>query len=310
MFRIRFHGRGGQGIKTAGRILGTAFFIAGFEVQDAPRYGAERRGAPIFAYVRASREPILERGIIRRPDLVILTEDSLFAVPAAGVLLDIAEHTVFLIATGQSAETWKHRLNLRGPVLTLPVPAEVDDRMELRFVGAECAGAATALSGAVSAVQLAQAVDEELASLKPEIRQINRQKALQAYQRMVPHRGLVQEGGTFGPEAAAAPDWVEPVAEPAVVSAPAIHRALTSELSNTGLWRTLRPVIDYDACSRCWWVCSSACPDGAISLSADGRPEIDYDHCKGCLVCLAQCPPHAIQAVAETTALAAEGGTS
>ena len=39
MYRIRFHGRGGQGIKTAGRILGTAFFQEGYEVQDAPRYG-------------------------------------------------------------------------------------------------------------------------------------------------------------------------------------------------------------------------------------------------------------------------------
>jgi len=127
---------------------------------------------------------------------------------------------------------------------------------------------------------------------------------------MVPHRGLVHEGGTFGPEAAGAPGWVEPVAEAAAVSAPAIHKALTSELSKTGLWRTLRPVIDYDVCGRCWWVCSSACPDGAISVSADGRPEIDYDHCKGCLVCLAQCPPHAIQALAETQVRAAEGGAS
>ena len=42
MFGIRFHGRGGQGMKTASRILGTAFFKAGYEVQDAPRYGAER----------------------------------------------------------------------------------------------------------------------------------------------------------------------------------------------------------------------------------------------------------------------------
>ncbi len=43
MYRIRLHGRGGQGIKTADRMLGTAFFAEGFEVQDAPRYGAERR---------------------------------------------------------------------------------------------------------------------------------------------------------------------------------------------------------------------------------------------------------------------------
>ena len=46
MYRIRLHGRGGQGLKTASRLLGTALFLEGFEVQDAPRYGAERRGAP------------------------------------------------------------------------------------------------------------------------------------------------------------------------------------------------------------------------------------------------------------------------
>ncbi len=70
MYRIRFHGRGGQGIKTASRILGSAFFHEGFEVQDAPRYGAERRGAPMTAYVRASRTPVRERSNIRAPDLI------------------------------------------------------------------------------------------------------------------------------------------------------------------------------------------------------------------------------------------------
>ena len=47
MYRIRIHGRGGQGIKIASRVLGSALFQAGFTVQDAPKYGAERRGAPM-----------------------------------------------------------------------------------------------------------------------------------------------------------------------------------------------------------------------------------------------------------------------
>ncbi len=68
MFRIRFHGRGGQGMKTASRVLGTALHREGFTVQDAPRYGAERRGAPVFAYVRANRRPIDERGAMPVPD--------------------------------------------------------------------------------------------------------------------------------------------------------------------------------------------------------------------------------------------------
>ncbi|MFM1892663.1 MAG: hypothetical protein RLZ44_1740, partial [Pseudomonadota bacterium] len=51
----------------------------------------------------------------------------------------------------------------------------------------------------------------------------------------------------------------------------------------------------------CWWVCGSYCPDGAIAVE-DGLPVIDYDHCKGCMVCVAQCPSHAIEAVPERLA--------
>ena len=86
MYRIRIHGRGGQGIKMASRVLGTALFRAGFTVQDAPKYGAERRGAPIFSNVRADHGPINERGVISQPDLVVVADDTLLAVPAAGTL--------------------------------------------------------------------------------------------------------------------------------------------------------------------------------------------------------------------------------
>jgi pyruvate ferredoxin oxidoreductase gamma subunit len=72
------------------------------------------------------------------------------------------------------------------------------------------------------------------------------------------------------------------------------------------LWRTTRPVIDYDLCNKCVWVCSTFCPDSAITVDADGRPVIDYDHCKGCMICVAKCPPHAIHTLPEHEAQAAE----
>ena len=72
MLRIRFHGRGGQGMKTASRILGAAAFHAGYVVQDAPVYGAERRGAPMAACTRIARTSILERGVIVQADLVVV----------------------------------------------------------------------------------------------------------------------------------------------------------------------------------------------------------------------------------------------
>jgi len=299
MYRIRFHGRGGQGVKTAGRILGTAFFLEGYEVQDAPRYGAERRGAPLFAYVRAARQAIFERGIIRQPDLVVVADDSLVAVPAAGVLQGMDARTVLLVNSVDAAEVWRQRLNLAGTVLTLPAAALEHG---LRGAGAACAGAAARLAGVVSRRALEQAVRQGLAPLGSEIVARNLASALAAYDLMESHAGCVQEGTAATAADYAAPDWVTLPLDEADAAAAAIHAAATSVEVRTGLWRTLRPVIDYERCNRCWWVCSEFCPDSAIRVNAEGYPEIDYDHCKGCLICAAQCPPHAIRAIPEQEA--------
>jgi pyruvate ferredoxin oxidoreductase gamma subunit len=300
MYRIRLHGRGGQGMKTASRILGTAFFLLDYEVQDAPRYGAERRGAPIFAFVRAANHPIYERGIIQHPDLVIVADDSLIPVAAAGVMNGIDDHTVLLINSDESAEVWKHRLNIENPIFTLP--AEAEDRDELRFIGATCSGAAACLLGVITPKALTQAIQEELEPLGKKVVEKNIQKALAAYELMTPHAGCITAGPVISASEYQSPDWINLPFEDARISAPAIHAAATSVEVKTGLWRTLRPVIDYQLCKHCWWVCSTFCPDGAIDVDDEGRPQIDYDHCKGCMICVAQCPPHAITAIPEQEA--------
>jgi pyruvate ferredoxin oxidoreductase gamma subunit len=308
MYRIRFHGRGGQGMKTASRILGTAFFLEGYEVQDAPRYGAERRGAPIFAYVRADRAPINERGIIRHPDLVIVADDSLVPVPAAGVLAGITDHSLMLINSAEKEQVWKQRLNHSGTILTLPVAADVTERAELPYVGAACAGAAARLIGVISEAALEQAIKDELSDLGADIVNKNLHNAVAAYQVMASHAGLVKEGSLVSAVDYEAPDWIDLPFDDARISAPTIHAAATSVLVKTGLWRTQRPVIDFDHCKGCWWICSSYCPDGAINV-VDAKPVIDYDHCKGCMVCVAQCPSHAIEAIPEKQAKADEDAT-
>jgi pyruvate ferredoxin oxidoreductase gamma subunit len=291
-------------MKTASRILGTAFFLQGYEVQDAPRYGAERRGAPIFAYVRASDQPINERGIIRCPDLVIVADDSLIPVPIAGVLSGLDAHSVLLINSDEPAEVWRHRLNIENTIFTLP--AEAEDRQELRFIGATCSGAAARLLGVISREVLSRAIEQELAELGEKVVAINLEKALAAFDEITPHAGCVTTGPVVSASDYQSPGWIDLPFEDARVSAPAIHAAATSVEVRTGLWRTLRPVIDYQLCKHCWWVCSTFCPDGAIDVDNEGRPHIDYDHCKGCMVCVAQCPPHAITAVPEQEAQAQE----
>jgi pyruvate ferredoxin oxidoreductase gamma subunit len=288
-------------MKTAGRILGSAFFIEGFEVQDAPRYGAERRGAPINSYVRAAREPINERGIVLRPDLVVVADDTLVPIPAAGVLVGVGPDTVILIDSTVGADEWRKRLNTQATVIVLPAP-EGRDREELPFVGAECAAAAARLLGVISQDALNEAIRDELGGYGEAIVGQNVEAADRAYGLMAAHEGKVAEGRAADAAAFAAPEWVELPLDEVRLSGPAVHAGATSVEVRTGLWRTMRPVIDYDHCNKCTWVCGSFCPDSAISVGADGHPVIDYDHCKGCMICVAVCPPHAIGAIPETQA--------
>jgi pyruvate ferredoxin oxidoreductase gamma subunit len=293
-------------MKTASRILGTAFFLEGYEAQDAPRYGAERRGAPLFAYVRAAMQVINERGVINNPDLVIVADDSLIPIPAAGVLQGIRDETVILINSHDTQDTWQHRLNVASPLVTLPASEDIEDRAELPYVGARCAGAAARLVDVVSRNALAQATQQELDYLNDDVIEKNLEMAVAAYDAIDQQSDIrVHEGESTSADVYTAPNLVELPFEDARISAPVIHAGLTSVQVNTGLWRTMRPVIDYDLCNKCWWVCSTSCPDSAINVVND-KPDIDYDHCKGCLICVGQCPVHAIEAIPEAQALQQE----
>ena len=110
MLRIRLHGRGGQGIKTASQILGTAAFLSGYQSQDFPLYGAERRGAPIVAFTRISPEPILERGPISIPDLLLIGDETLLEDPQAAPLCGSDELTVVFINSTKDSQSSKKRL--------------------------------------------------------------------------------------------------------------------------------------------------------------------------------------------------------
>jgi len=70
----------------------------------------------------------------------------------------------------------------------------------------------------------------------------------------------------------------------------AISRPRKGASGKTGAWRTFRPVIEPDKCSKCG-LCSLYCPEGAISEDL----EIDYDFCKGCGICAEECPKKAIR---------------
>jgi len=77
MIEIRWHGRGGQGAKTAALLLADVGFSAGLFVQGFPEYGPERMGAPITAYNRLSKEEIRVHSNIYAPDMVVVVDETL-----------------------------------------------------------------------------------------------------------------------------------------------------------------------------------------------------------------------------------------
>jgi pyruvate ferredoxin oxidoreductase gamma subunit len=79
LIEIRWHGRGGQGAKTASLLLADAAFNTGKYIQGFPEYGPERMGAPITAYNRISVNPIRIHSNIYEPDFVVVVDDTLLS---------------------------------------------------------------------------------------------------------------------------------------------------------------------------------------------------------------------------------------
>ena len=81
-YEIRWHGRGGQGAITAAKIMAQAAYLDGYcGVTAAPSFGAERRGAPVSASTRISREPVMVMSQVEEPDVVVVLDHTLLRDP-------------------------------------------------------------------------------------------------------------------------------------------------------------------------------------------------------------------------------------
>jgi pyruvate ferredoxin oxidoreductase gamma subunit len=355
MIRVRLHGRGGHGVKTAGRIVGSAAFHAGLHGQDAPVYGAERRGAAVASYAWLDRGPIRERGMIARPDLIVLADETLLADPASGVLAGADSATALFVNTDR-VESLALPEALRSRVIAIDLTSRTLAALGRAAALSASLGAATVrLLGAIPLEALIEALRDELTSIgvAPAELAKNEQLARDVFAALEP-LAVVDSGTSLtlaphGGHAATAPPVVaqfgiaQSVATQPVVVLPVVDRPSGSQLEDaqpnsvqlsgspqsdtlarveyegvmrgtpsvlaggnsaarhTGAWRVQRPVIDPALCSRCG-LCFVQCPDGVISLDAEGYPVIDYDHCKGCLLCHRVCPVKAIHEERETRA--------
>ncbi len=296
MLSIRFHGRGGQGAKTASRILGTAAFLDGYQAQDSPIYGAERRGAPMYAFTRISKEPIRERGFIASPDLVMVADASLIQDPAARVSDGVDERTGVFVNSALSAEELRAETALPGRLSTLDL-----NEMALQHFGKR--GAISALLGAVAGRLVGLHRDSVLEAIARELGDLglaasvienNQPIGLRSYD-AVPLMAL-EKGARQppGPARLRAPTYEPPTRGTASITA-----GPNSAIRSMSGWRTFRPVLGPDLCNGCW-LCFANCPEGAITIKPDGKPAVYYPHCKGCLDCVEVCPTGAMTVERET----------
>ena len=118
LIEIRWHGRGGQGAKTASLLLADAAFNTGKYIQGFPEYGPERMGAPITAYNRISTKPITIHSNIYEPDYVVVVDDTL--LESVDVTSGLKESGAIVINTTKSADYLKKVLKgYKGKVYTI-----------------------------------------------------------------------------------------------------------------------------------------------------------------------------------------------
>ena len=117
-YEIRWHGRGGQGAKTAALLLADVAFKTGAYVQGFPEYGPERMGAPITAYNRISQNQIRVHSNIYTPDLVVVVDETL--LESVDVTAGLKENGALIVNTKRSAEEIRPLLKgYKGEVYTL-----------------------------------------------------------------------------------------------------------------------------------------------------------------------------------------------
>jgi 2-oxoisovalerate ferredoxin oxidoreductase gamma subunit len=115
MIEIRFHGRGGQGTVVASKILADAIAKEGKYVQAYPEFGVERRGAPVFAFIRIDDKPIYDKSKIYAPDHVVVLEPTL--VEAIDLTEGLKPGGTILINTDKSPSSFKQYAKFKVAVV-------------------------------------------------------------------------------------------------------------------------------------------------------------------------------------------------
>ena len=146
LIEIRWHGRGGQGAKTASLLLADAAFNTGKYIQGFPEYGPERMGAPITAYNRIGNTPITVHSNIYEPDFVVVVDDTL--LETVDVTAGLKEDGAIVINTTKDNEYLKNALNLyKGSIYKIDAKSISEEALGRYFPNTPMLAAIVKVSG-------------------------------------------------------------------------------------------------------------------------------------------------------------------
>ena len=143
---IRWHGRGGQGAKTAALLLADVAFKTGKHVQGFPEYGPERMGAPITAYNRISSDVIRVHSNIYDPDFVAVVDETL--LHTVDVTAGLKKEGAIIVNTAKSKEEIMPQLNgYEGRVITIDARTISEEALGKYFPNSPMLAAVVATTG-------------------------------------------------------------------------------------------------------------------------------------------------------------------
>jgi len=161
LLEIRWHGRGGQGAKTAAAMVAEVAVDAGKYAQAAPEYGAEREGAPIRAYTRISDGAIRVHDAIYYPDIVVVLDESL--LETQNVENGLSEDGVLLVNTAKSPAEIREKLGLKGArVYTIDATSIALEEIKRPIPNTVMIGALCKVTGVVDVDHIRNDIDKKL----------------------------------------------------------------------------------------------------------------------------------------------------
>ena len=145
---IRWHGRGGQGAKTASLLLADAAFNTGKYVQGFPEYGPERMGAPITAYNRISSERSTVHSNIYEPDYVVVVDETLLS--AVDVTAGLKKEGAIVINSSKTPAELRPKLKgYEGRVCTIDAGRISEEELGKNFPNTPMLAAIVKVSGVI-----------------------------------------------------------------------------------------------------------------------------------------------------------------